>query len=72
MNFVRYYHGYDEKCNPTILNEFATGAFRFGHRYYPDVLNSWDKISPFKKGRSVDRQKMMYKTICWLCLFAVC
>lgn len=23
-----YYNGYDEKCNPTILNEFATAAFR--------------------------------------------
>ena len=32
-----YYHGYDEKCNPTILNEFATGAFRFGH----SLLKGW-------------------------------
>ena len=26
-----YNNKYDEKINPTILNSFATAAFRFGH-----------------------------------------
>ena len=37
-----YYHGYDEKCNPTILNEFATGAFRFGHSLLKPTFKRMD------------------------------
>jgi peroxidase len=37
-----YYNGYDEKCNPTILNEFATSAFRFGHSLLKPTFKRMD------------------------------
>ncbi|TRY61661.1 hypothetical protein TCAL_04392 [Tigriopus californicus] len=37
-----YFHGYDEKCNPTVLNEFASAAFRFGHSLLKPTFKRMD------------------------------
>ena len=35
--------GYDPKCNPTIVNEFATAAYRFGHSLLRPELKRMDE-----------------------------
>ena len=42
------YHGYDASVDPTIANEFSTGAFRFGHSTVNDDVGFFDN-----QGRAV-------------------
>lgn len=34
----KYSHDYDLKMEPSVLNEFATAAFRFGHSMMDGIL----------------------------------
>jgi peroxidase len=39
---VGYYAGYDQRVNPSLSNEFAVAAFRFGHSL---IRNSLDRFN---------------------------
>ncbi|KAL3886203.1 hypothetical protein ACJMK2_026212 [Sinanodonta woodiana] len=43
-----YFNGYESKMNPTIKNEFAAAAFRFGHSQVHDSLKYNNKAQYFK------------------------
>uniref|UniRef100_A0A182WJQ7 Peroxidasin n=1 Tax=Anopheles minimus TaxID=112268 RepID=A0A182WJQ7_9DIPT len=45
------YRGYDSNVNPTIFNEFATAAFRFGHSLINPILHRLnDSYQPIPQG----------------------
>ncbi|XP_041772319.1 peroxidasin isoform X2 [Anopheles merus] len=45
------YRGYDSNVNPTIYNEFATAAFRFGHSLINPILHRLnDSYQPIPQG----------------------
>nr|WOJ52303.1 peroxidase-like protein 6 [Halisarca dujardinii] len=49
MRMLGEYNGYNESVNPTILNSFATAAYRFGHSqilpFLPRLDESWQETA---------------------------
>lgn len=51
INMLGDYHGYNSNINPSISNEFATAAFRFGHTLINPILHRLDyKFEPIEQG----------------------
>lgn len=52
MEIMGDYHGYDPDVNPTIVNSFATAAYRFGHSQIQPVFQRLDETyqQPINEG----------------------
>ncbi|CAH1390605.1 unnamed protein product [Nezara viridula] len=50
LNSQAYYKGYSSTCNPTIVTEFATAAYRIGHSllrpHIPRMGTSYNPVEP--------------------------